>query len=155
MTEESAKELLPLSSQRVECYITLLERILRRSKKYKISAITRELSKSWIKQTFSTPEDFQKLVKSFDKILHRKTGRFCLSPEERKALVEWHGLKDGRAYCLMGNHEKTNYEKLGNVLRVTSTRASKLVYRAVNKLREPENLELLPEEAKIFLIKKE
>jgi hypothetical protein len=147
MTEESSKELLPSSSQRVECYITLLEIILRRPKKYKISAITRELSKSWIKQTFSTPENFQKLVKSFNKILHRKTGRFYLFPEERKALVEWHGLKDGNAYCLMGNSEKSNYEKLGDVLGVTSTRASKLVNRAVNKLRKQENLKLLPEEA--------
>ena len=129
------------SNRRQECYLTLLKNILFNDKKFE------EIPHKEIDNIFSIPEKFKELEESFKEIFSRRKGKASLSEDEKTALTKWYGLEKGEAYYKYSD----GYEKIGQELKASSFQTGRIINRAFEKLRKPENLNLLPQEAKKLL----
>jgi len=140
-SERSIKE-----SSLYQCYMVLLEDLLFPHKKYRSDSTPPTIFKK-LENTFASPEKFEELKESFNKIFSRIEGENVISPKEKWILMRWYGLIDGKPYYEGGGIVEGT-EKIAEELDLTKEGVNEMKSTGFLKLKESWNFNLLPEEAK-------
>jgi len=126
-----------------QCYMTFLQHLLFPRESFRKDS-TPPLIFRELESIFTPRKKLEELERSFTEIFSRKEGKKIISPEEKMVLERWYGLLDGKPYY--GVIEGS--QRLAKELKMKLNRVSRTLNRAFIKLRQPENFNLLPEEAK-------
>ena len=86
-----------------------------------------------VEDIFASSEKFEELKQSFKQIFNRKKGKNKFTKKEKEVFFKWHGLNNGKPF----------YETPGN-----KEYTSNFIDKIFNKLKEPENFNFFPKEAK-------
>jgi len=126
-----------------QCYMTFLQHLLFPRKSFRQDFTPPSIFKK-LESIFTPTEKLEELERSFTEICSRKEGKKIISPEEKMVLERWYGLLDGKPYY--GVTEGS--QRLAKESKMKLNRVSRILNRAFIKLRQPENFNLLPPEAK-------
>lgn len=132
-----------------QCYMTFLQHLLFPRESFEEDLTPQEnlvppLIFRELESIFTPRKKFEELERSFTQIFSRKKGKKIISPEEKMVLERWYGLLDGKPYY--GVIEGS--QRLAKESKMKLNRVSRILNRAFIKLRQPENFNLLPPEAK-------